>query len=97
MKPYKTNPFKVPKLYFEKLEALLLQETKTKLDIPFKVPQDYFESLENHIFQKTVGITKVSFNLVCVCVVAYFTLIWCRISVGCIASRYSDACVTIKY
>lgn len=76
MKPYKTNPFKVPKLYFEKLEALLLQETKTKLDIPFKVPQDYFESLENHIFQKTVGITKVESNTSFYAIAAAFIVLF---------------------
>lgn len=75
MKADKTNPFKVPKKYFEELEVALLQQTKTKLDNPFKVPKAYFESLENHILQKTITAPKAQNNTSFFAIAAVFILL----------------------
>jgi hypothetical protein len=48
------NPFKVPDLYFDRLEEQILNNDKQmRKNVHFKIPVDYFEKLESDIVAKT--------------------------------------------
>lgn len=64
MKIKKQPPFKVPKGYFDALEEMVLDKTKTNYNAyGFKTPKNYFETLEKKILRKTIGFEKKSKKL----------------------------------
>ena len=49
----KNNPFKIPENYFQKLEYLLIENTKnTSVKNNLSTPKDYFNTLENEILKE---------------------------------------------
>ena len=49
----KNNPFKIPENYFQKLEYLLIENTKnTSVKNNLSIPKDYFNTLENEILKE---------------------------------------------
>lgn len=84
MKTKNKSPFKVPKGYFDALEKIILDKTKTNYNAyGFKTPSNYFEILEKDILRKTIGFQKKSnklfqnsfaaFLTASACLVLYFT------------------------
>lgn len=48
------NPFKVPELYFDRLEEQILDNSEPRKNkVHFKIPRGYFDQLENDIAAKT--------------------------------------------
>ena len=49
----KNNPFKIPENYFQKLEYLLIENTKnTSVKNNLSIPKDYFNTLEKEILKE---------------------------------------------
>ena len=60
----KSNPFKIPKNYFQELEYLLIEKTKTtSVKNNLSTPKDYFNILEKEILIKIYPEKKSLFNV----------------------------------
>lgn len=60
----KSNPFKIPKNYFQELEYLLIEKTKTtSVKNNLSTPKDYFNILEKEILKEIYPEKKSLFNV----------------------------------
>ena len=60
----KSNPFKIPKNYFQELEYLLIEKTKTtSVKNNLSTPKDYFKTLEKEILKEIYPEKKSLFNV----------------------------------
>ena len=60
----KSNPFKIPKNYFQELEYLLIEKTKTtSVKNNLSTPKDYFNTLEKEILKEIYPEKKSLFNV----------------------------------
>ena len=60
----KSNPFKIPKNYFQELEYLLIEKTKTtSVKNDLSTPKDYFNTLEKEILKEIYPEKKSLFNV----------------------------------